>query len=136
MAAVGGVACVGGGEAILVGVEREVEDGGEAGVGGSGEEMNVGGGGVGSRRGRRWTHPGRNLVMDLVDRLQTVAIAGARYDKATTSGVSCRSQADCGCGDYLCLRDLTVPARLRTKKSTCTFVPLSSQLFPVLSGSG
>ena len=68
--------------------------------------------------------------------LNNPAGVGVQYDEATVCGSSCKSQADCHCSDYLCMSDYTKPARLRASNRVCTFVPLSSQFFPVLNGFG
>ena len=41
-------------------------------------------------------------------------------------GTACRTQADCECGDYQCIKDDSVIARLRKVTSACVFIPLSS----------
>ena len=61
---------------------------------------------------------------------------GAAYDEQEECGMSCTSQRDCGCGDYLCLKDTSVIARLRDTTMSCVFVPLSSQAFPTLDSYG
>ena len=68
--------------------------------------------------------------------LQKPADAGVQYDAGALCGSSCKSQRDCGCADYLCMADYTKPARLWATNLACTFVPLSSQVFPVLRGFG
>lgn len=68
--------------------------------------------------------------------LNNPAGAGVQYDEATVCGSSCKSQADCGCSDYLCMSDYTKPARLRAQYLACVFIPLSSQGYPVLTGFG
>ena len=66
----------------------------------------------------------------------TASTDGAAYDEQEECGMSCTSQRDCGCGDYLCLKDTSVIARLRDTTMSCVFVPLSSQAFPTLDSYG
>jgi len=68
--------------------------------------------------------------------LQNPAGVGVQYDAATVCKSSCKSQRDCGCADYVCMADYTKPARLRANNLACTFIPLSSQSYPVLRGFG
>lgn len=66
--------------------------------------------------------------------LQAAAGNADQVDEAVVCGSSCKKQSDCGCGDYLCLQDYSLIPRLRSTVQSCTFVPLSSQQFPVLGG--
>ena len=85
-------------------------------------------------------HPGlptsNNNLASNPPNLQNPAAAGVEYDEGAVCGSSCKSQRDCSCSDYICLSDYTKPARLRADNLACTFVPLSSQFYPVLSGFG
>ena len=65
------------------------------------------------------------------------AVAGGnQLSEVQVCGVSCTSQADCDCGDYLCIQDYSLIARLRNTHMECTYIPLSSMNFPSRSAYG
>ena len=69
--------------------------------------------------------------------LNNAAAGGNQLSEVQECGVSCKSQADCGCGDYLCIQDYSLIARLRkSNPSECVYIPFSSMGFPSLSAYG
>lgn len=68
--------------------------------------------------------------------LPGTAPGATEYDVQAYCGVPCKSQKDCGCGDYTCMTDFTQIPRLRATSMECVFIPLSSQAYPMLGGFG
>ena len=68
--------------------------------------------------------------------LNNAVAGGNQLSEVQECGVSCNSQADCDCGDYLCIQDYSLIARLRANNRECVYIPLSSMNFPSLSAYG
>ena len=68
--------------------------------------------------------------------LNNAVAGGNQLSEIQECGVSCKSQADCDCGDYLCIQDYSLIARLRNTHMECAYIPLSSMNFPSLSAYG